>query len=394
MRDVLIAGGGIGGLAAALALGRVGTTTQLIEQAPVFTEVGAGIGLGPNAMRRLHDWGLKDILAQKGFVPSHLEVRDASDGRRLGHMPMGDDFVHRYGAPYLTIHRADLHQTLLEAVQALNKSSLLLSSNLSTVQALHEGVQVGFEDTGPIQGMALIGADGISSRVRQQLWEPQPLVPSGHWAYRSVLQRDQLPPVWRGDGMGLWLGPRLHVVHYPIRGGDLLNLVVLVEAQDIPQAPTWEHVRSAEEATLDLQAAMFACCPSLQELVRMAGHSRKAWALFDRPPLRQAADMAKGKVALLGDAAHPMLPYLAQGAGMAIEDADSLAHHWQRQSQTVEQRLLAYAQSRWQRAAKVQQRARRNGRIFHARGPMAWVRNGVMGLGGHHVMDQPWLYQH
>jgi salicylate hydroxylase len=126
----------------------------------------------------------------------------------------------------------------------------------------------------------------------------------------------------------------------------------------------------------------------------MAGHSRKAWALFDKPPVRQAADMAKGKVALLGDAAHPMLPYLAQGAGMAIEDAESLAQHWQQASQTVEQRLQAYAMSRWQRAAKVQQRARRNGRVFHASGPLAWARNLAMGLGGQNVMDQPWLYKY
>jgi salicylate hydroxylase len=394
MRDVLIAGGGIGGLAAALALGRVGATSQLIEQADAFTEVGAGIGLGPNAMRRLHDWGLKDTLEKRGFVPTHLDVRNALDGASLGQMAMGGDFVHRYGAPYMTIHRADLHQTLLEAVQAQNKAALLLNSSLHAVQAMAEGVQIGFEHAGPMQGLALIGADGISSRVRQQVWGPQPLLPSGHWAYRSVLQRDQLPPVWRGDGMGLWLGPRLHVVHYPIRGGELLNLVVIVQAKDIPAAPGWDHVRTAEEATLDLQAAIYACCPSLQELVRMAGHSRKAWALFDKAPARSANDMVKGKVALLGDAAHPMLPYLAQGAGMAIEDADSLAQHWQQQTLTVEQRLTAYAQSRWQRTAKLQLRARRNGRVFHASGPLAWARNLAMGLGGQNVMDQPWLYKY
>jgi salicylate hydroxylase len=178
MRDVLIAGGGIGGLAAALALGHVGTTSQLIEQAESFAEVGAGIGLGPNAMKRLHAWGLKDVLAQRGFVPSHLEVRNALDGRSLGQMAMGDDFVHRYGAPYLTIHRADLHQSLLEAVQTQNKASVLLNSSVHTVQSLNEGVQIGFENSGPMQGMALIGADGISSRVRHQVWGPQPLVPA------------------------------------------------------------------------------------------------------------------------------------------------------------------------------------------------------------------------
>jgi salicylate hydroxylase len=191
--------------------------------------------------------------------------------------------------------------------------------------------------------------------------------------------------------MGLWLGPRLHLVHYPVRGGEWLNVVVLVEATDAAQTPGWDSQRSAAQTTEDLNLALQGCCSRLQDLVRMAEHWR-AWALFDRPPLQSATDMAKGRVALLGDAAHPMLPYLAQGAGMAIEDADVLAQCWSQAGLSVEQRLQAYALGRWQRVARVQRKARRNAHIFHASGALAWARNAAMRVGGASLMDMPWLY--
>ena len=191
--------------------------------------------------------------------------------------------------------------------------------------------------------------------------------------------------------MGLWLGPRLHVVHYPVRGGDWLNLVVLVESNDMAQTPGWDSQRTSEQTADDLNLALKGCCHRLQDLVRIS-EAWRAWALFDRPPLQSATDMARGRVALLGDAAHPMLPYLAQGAGMAIEDADTLAQCWSQVGLSVEQRLQAYAQARWQRVAKVQARARRNAKVFHARGGLAWARNTAMRWGGPAVMDMPWLY--
>lgn len=395
MDDILLVGGGIGGLATALALGQAGVATQLFEQSPAFTEVGAGIGLGPNAVRRLQAWGLFEALQAKAFVPSQLSVMDAQNGRQLGCLPMGPAFMQRYAAPYLTVHRADLHQVLLDAVNAQGATQLHLGHQLFEGQANSQSVQTQWLDadgqTVSHESQAVLGADGINSRVRELAWVSQKLQASGHWAYRSLLPMQALPLSWRGDEMGLWLGPRLHVVHYPVRGGEWLNVVVLVEAGKTVQTPGWDTHRSAQQTADDLNHALNGTCSRLQDLVRMSELWR-AWALFDRSPLQTANDMATGRVALLGDAAHPMLPYLAQGAGMAIEDAQVLALQWQRKELSVEQRLQAYAQARWQRVAKVQARARRNAQVFHASGAVAWGRNAAMRWGGAAVMDMPWLY--
>ena len=395
MHDILLVGGGLGGLATALALGQAGVATQLFEQSPAFTEVGAGIGLGPNALRRLQGWGVGEALQAKGFVPSQLEVMDAKTSQQLGCLPIANAFEQRYGAPYLTIHRADLHQVLLNAVQAEGKTQLHLGHRLQQLQSQTSSVDSQWQDPqGQVvehASQALIGADGINSKLRELAWPSSQLQGSGHWAYRTLLPRHTLPAAWRGDAMGLWLGPRLHVVHYPVRGGEWLNVVVLVETSDAAQTPGWDSQRSAAQTAHDLQTALRGSCSRLQDLVRMS-ESWRAWALFDRQPVQSADDMAQGRLALLGDAAHPMLPYLAQGAGMAIEDADTLAQCWLQAGQSVEQRLQAYAQARWQRVAKVQARARRNARVFHASGALAWGRDLSMRWGGAAVMDMPWLY--
>lgn len=395
MDELLLVGGGIGGLAAALALGQQGSTSQLLEQAEVFMEVGAGIGLGPNALKRLNAWGLGPALQQRGFIPAQLQVRDAANGRSLGQLPMAHHFERRYGAPYMTIHRADLHKVLLDAVAAQGMAQCHLSHEVLHMQADAQGVQLVVRQPGqtqaPWQATAVLGTDGVGSVVRRQVWGGQGLRATRHWAYRSVIPRNLLPAVWREDDIGLWLGPRLHVVHYPVGGGEWLNLVVLLESEDHVEVPGWDHHRSPEQTSADLAMALRGTCSRLQDLVRMVEHWR-AWALFDRDPLQSPSDMARGRVALLGDAAHPMLPYLAQGAGMAIEDADSLAMHWQQTGMSVEQRLLAYAQARWRRVARVQARARRNAQLFHATGATAWLRNLGMHMGGSVVMDMPWLY--
>ena len=181
------------------------------------------------------------------------------------------------------------------------------------------------------------------------------------------------------------------MVHYPVRGGEWLNLVVLVEATDTAATAGWDVSRTPAQIAADLQWSMQSSCHALKELVAMVQQWR-AWCLFDRPPVRSAAQLVAGKVVLLGDAAHPMLPYLAQGAGMALEDAAQLAAQWQHASLPVEQRLQGYAQARWQRVARVQQRARRNGKIFHAQGWLRLARNTAMALGGAKLMDMPWLY--
>jgi len=395
MDELLLVGGGIGGLAAALALGQQGVSTNLLEQADRFMEVGAGIGLGPNALKRLQSWGLGQALRDRGFIPSEFEVRRAQDGQLLGSLPMAEQFELRYGAPYMTIHRADLHKVLLDASLAQGMSDLQLSKRVTVIDPTAAGVQLTVQNAdqshSSFQSSVVIGTDGVNSEVRRQVWGPSGLQASGHWAYRTLMPRHLLPAAWRTDTMGLWLGRRLHVVHYPVNGGDWLNLVVLLESVDPAAEPGWDQYRTPQQTQTDLQHAMQGTCSRLQDLVRMAEHWR-AWALFDRPPLRGAQDMVQGRVALLGDAAHPMLPYLAQGAGMAIEDADALAQCWLQAGLSVEQRLHAYAQARWQRVAKVQARARRNARMFHASGALAWGRDLAMRWGGSAVMDMPWLY--
>ena len=192
MDDIFLVGGGIGGLATALALGQNGVSTQLFEQSPAFTEVGAGIGLGPNAVRRLQAWGLLQALQAKAFAPSQLKVMDAKNGLQLGCLPMAQDFVQRYGAPYLTIHRADLHQVLLDAVNAQGLTELHMAHQLLSGHAHTQSVQTQWLDadgqTVSHESQAVLGADGINSRVREWAWDPQKLQASGHWAYLLAAQ--------------------------------------------------------------------------------------------------------------------------------------------------------------------------------------------------------------
>ena len=392
LEPIAVVGGGIGGLAAALALGRAGHAVNLYEQSDAFSEAGAGIGLGPNAMRVLQEWGLGPSLQETGCTPLQLIARHADNGRIAGRLPMGASFMNAYGAPYLTVHRADLQQVLLHTVKQQTTARLFTHHTLTGVQVHQHELDLQFQGIPTKhQTQALIGADGLHSAVRATVVDSAPPLASGHWAYRALLPMHEVPQAFRQMDIGIWLGKRLHVVHYPVRGGEVLNLVVLHESHDPASQPGWDVWRSTEQITADLKQAMRNTCAELQHLIHAASGWR-AWCLFDREPLQHASQMAKGRVALLGDAAHPMLPYLAQGAGMAIEDAACLALHWQNASLTAEQRLLNYAQARWPRVSRVQQRARRNGHLFHADGLLRLARDTAMKLGGARLMDMPWLY--
>ena len=380
---ILVAGGGIGGLAAALALSLRGTDVQLIEQATAFTEVGAGIQIGPNVTRILRDWGLEAGLRRVASFPHELVARDARSGRELGNLPLGARAVRLYGAPYACIHRADLHQLLLEAVQAQGVS-LRLNQRLVEVLALGDEVTVRTEQGLALQPTLLVGADGLWSRSRQALGLREPPLFTGHLAYRGLipLQEPTAQPQ-----VTVWMGPRLHIVHYPVQAGRALNVVAIVHGE-LPSNPQdWDHAAHAAQ----LFQALGPISRPLRQILEAVPDWR-LWALNDRPPLTSAAQMGQGVVALLGDAAHPMRPYLAQGAGMAIEDAQMLAQCWGERG-TVVERVQRYALRRWPRNAQVQARAVRNGRIFHAHGPVSWGRNLAMGVLGAKVMDVPWLYQ-
>jgi salicylate hydroxylase len=386
--QLLIAGGGLGGLAAALACARVGLAVDLHERAPAFSEVGAGIQLGPNAVRLLQGWGLGDALHGAAARPRTVRVLRARDGVELARMDLGKPFESRYGAPYLTIHRADLQQVLVEHARA---SGAVLALGSRVIEAIQQddGVTAWTESRARLHADAVVAADGIWSSLRGTVVSDPAPRSTGHVAYRSLAPLSELPAACRSDEVRAWLGPHMHVLAYPVRRGDSLNVVALVEGEPPGDGQGWDH----EALAAELRRAMGPVCGTLQEVID-AMPSWRLWALHDREPVRGPQEMARGRIALLGDAAHPMLPYLAQGAGMAIEDADVLAQVLSAtEPGRVESALARYADLRWHRCAQVQARARRNGRVFHATGPLQWSRDAAMRVVGERLIDQPWLYR-
>ncbi len=385
-QQMLIAGGGIGGLAAAVACTQRGVPVQLLERAAQLSEVGAGIQIGPNVTRILQAWGLGDALAQVAAFPPRMQARDAQTGQVLGTLTLGERAQSLYGAPYATIHRADLQGLLHSAAQSAGVD-IRLGQTVQGWQDTSDGLGVTTADGASVQAGALIGADGVWSAVRQQLLGDAPARFTGHLAYRALVAQADLPAHLRSEQVTVWMGPRLHVVHYPVRSGQWLNLVAIVHGAKPEPSQDWDQVGQTQA----LLQAMGAVGHDLHERLASVPAWRQ-WALHDREPLNGAKQMAQGRVALLGDAAHPMRPYLAQGAGMAIEDAQVLAQCFCIDNATVPEQLQAYAEQRWVRNARVQARAIRNGRIFHAQGAVALGRNLTMRFMGERVMDVPWLY--
>ena len=389
-QPVLLAGAGIGGLAAALACARIGVPVQLFERSPALAEVGAGIQLGPNVTRLLKGWGLQTGLQAVAAYPENLLIRSAESGTLLGRLRLGEQALVRYGAPYATVHRADLQALLLQAVQACGSAQLQLGQAITGFDQDAARACLHHADGRQTQGALLVGADGLSSRVRQQLLGDGPPRLTRHLAYRALLPQAALPAALRCQDVVVWLGVGLHVVQYPVRGGDWLNVVALVESR-LEDSKTgdrsgWDHAATGADLMRELKGET----PELLALLQ-AMDGWRLWHLQIRQTISSPAQMAQGRVALLGDAAHPMLPYLAQGAGMAIEDAQALGQALA-QGGVTPAALAHYAQARWQRNARVQRRALRNGRIFHASGPVRWGRDLAMRALGERLLDIPWLY--
>ena len=403
--SVLIAGGGIAGLAAAVGLARAGWQPTVCERATAYSEVGAGVQLGPNVTRILHAWGAETALAKVGFQPERLLACDLSSGQALAALSL-KDMQHRYGSPYVTVHRADLHGLLFQLAQSQH---VTLHNNQQVQQVVnqHQEVLAQYSDGSPNTShpMAVV-ADGVWSQLRQQLLNDGDATFTGHVAYRALVSQAALPAALRTQDVTVWMGPHAHVVHYPVRGGEWLNVVCLVEDvpshvqssthQNTPETwqslQTWNAQATVEQTQQSLQQAMRGAHSQLQQLLGHASDWR-LWPLCGRAPMKGAHEHAKGRVALIGDAAHPMLPYLAQGAGMAIEDAAVLERVFKTSADAdVSMRLHAFASQRWQRNASVQARAIRNGKIFHATGAMRWARDAGLRLMGASLMDVPWLY--
>jgi salicylate hydroxylase len=389
---MIIVGGGIGGLAAALACGQAGARPQVLERAATFSEVGAGIQMGPNVTRTLHAWGLAEDLQEIGFVPGKLDAKDTQTGQIIGTLRLGQRSLDTYGAPYFTVHRADLHRVLLKKIMSSGQAELRLDSEVEGLQQNADGIQISGTNlpaslTELFKSAAMVGADGLWSKTRQFVVPPTAPRVTGLLAYRALVPMQSIPEKLRLQDVNVWVGPRVHAVLYPVKCGEYLNLVVVVQGPPPASLDDWDHAGNKQ----DLEAAMGPIHADLRNMLA-AVPAWRLWPLCDRPPIKGPHEMAKGRIALLGDAAHPMRPFLAQGAGMAIEDAAELARSWARADLQVEDRLQMYAQARWARNAQVQQRSIRNGQIFHLQGPLRWGRNAAMKLMGEPLMDVPWLY--
>lgn len=388
--ELLVAGGGIAGLAAAMAARRAGWEARLFEQAAAFSEVGAGIQLGPNATRILREWDLlQGALGQQAVAPPRLRVRDGADGGELGVLELGDVFARRYGAPYLTMHRADLQDALLEGAKG---SGARLHGGCRVLAAQEDAGCVGVRTTQAtrVEGEALVAADGLWSELRGTVCADGPPQPTGHLAYRALVRQADLSASLRSDEVTAWLAPRMHLVTYPVRAGEWLNAVCVVQGTQAGDAKAWDHAASQAQ----LASALGPVGSAVRERIAAMPQWR-LWVLHARPPVASPEQIARGRIALLGDAAHPMRPYLAQGAGMAIEDAREL----QRVLAVADERfvdvptaLRRYALNRWERVAKVQEKSQRNGVVFHAAGAVRIARNAAMRTLGSKLLDQPWLY--
>jgi salicylate hydroxylase len=361
---VLVAGGGIGGLAAALALTRHGFFVKVLEQAPQLDEIGAGIQLGPNAFAALDALGIGKRARGRAVYTDEMVMHDAIDETRVAHIETGAAFCARFGNPYAVIHRADVHKSLLEGAQATGRITVSTSTTVQHVEQDDYGVTVCDTNGRTHRGIALIGADGIKSAVRRQCVGDDARV-SGHVVYRAVVDRRDFPGDLRWNAASIWVGPNCHLVHYPLRGGDQYNVVVTFHSREKEE---WS-VREGDRE--EVQSYFEGICQRARQLIDLP-KDWKRWATADREPIAQ---WTFGLVTLLGDAAHPTLQYLAQGACMALEDAVTLGAALRVNGNDFGKAFAHYQRSRITRTARVMLSAREMGRLFHAKGVERMVRN-------------------
>jgi len=368
-RQILIVGGGIAGLALALALARLGRAAIVLESRPRFETAGAGIQLGANGVRVLQRLGVAAALTGAVGTPEAIDVFDGPSAARLARLPLGAWFAARHGAPYWTMHRGDLNRVLWQA--AANEPSILLRPGFALASVRQEAGGVVATDGGgaSVAGSALVGADGLWSTVRQTLLPSAAPQFAGATAARTVLTAGQAGSL-AAPHVGLWLGPGANVVHYPVRGGSEIAIVIIVR-QDW-RASGWD----TRVDTARVLAPIAGFHASLTEVLSRAGDYRQ-WSLYRLSGLPY---WSKGRVGLIGDAAHPVLPHLAQGGALALEDALLLARLLDRVPGDVAASLRQFERERRARAAAVETLSRRNGRLYHLSPPWSWARNGLLRL--------------
>jgi 3-hydroxybenzoate 6-monooxygenase len=364
--NLIVAGGGIGGLATAFVLARDGHTVTVLEQAAAFGEIGAGIQLGPNIFKMFEYLGLTDAVSRVAFIPPGLGMNDVRTGEKVVRVPLGQTALAAYGYPYGVIYRVDLHNVFLGACKAMPNVVLRTSSKVESFDQDASGVRVHVAGGEVLQGDALIGADGLWSRIREAVvGDGKPRV-SGHIAYRAVLKREDVPAHLWSDDVLLWGGEKTHLVHYPLRrNGELFNLVAVFHSDK------YEEGWNTYGDTAELNERFAKAVPQVRELLGKI-ENWKMWVLCDREPVKNWSDR---RVTLLGDAAHPMLQYLAQGAGQAIEDAVVLGEALRFTRNDAVKAFDKYQQVRYLRTGRVQLTARFYGDIYHASGVQRELRN-------------------
>jgi len=365
----LVAGGGIGGLAAALGLARKGIASIVLEQASALGEIGAGIQLGPNAFHAFDYLGVGDRARAEAVYVDGLVLMDALDDSEIARIPVDEPFRERFKNPYAVVHRADLHGVLLDACRQSDRIELRTDAEVTGYDQDGSSAAAILKSGDRVAGAALIGADGLRSAVRAQLvGDGEPRV-SGHTTYRSVIPTERMPEDLRWNAATLWAGPKCHIVHYPLSGWNVFNLVVTCH-NDAPDPVTGKPVTKAEVRE------SFGHIAARPRQIIEHGKDWKLWVLCDRDPNETWVD---GRVALLGDAAHPMLQYMAQGACMALEDAVCLSHKLEAHAGDIEAGLEAYRLERVVRTARVQMSSRLMGDyVYHPDGAERLVRNAVI----------------
>jgi salicylate hydroxylase len=361
---VLIAGGGIGGLAAALALTRQGFHVKVLEQAPEIGEIGAGIQLGPNAFHAFDALGIGEKARSRAVYTDYMVMHDAIDEYQVGKIPTGQAFRERFGNPYAVIHRADVHLSLLEGAQETGKVEFLTSTRVDRIEQDADSVTV-FDQHGQAhRGQALIGADGVKSVVRAQFVN-DPARVTGHVVYRAVVEKKDFPEELQWNAASIWVGPNCHLVHYPLRGGEQYNVVVTFHSREQEE---WGVRDGSKE---EVQSYFQGICPKARQLIDLP-KTWKRWATADREPIGQ---WSFGRVTLLGDAAHPTTQYMAQGACMAIEDAVTMGEALRMLNNDLGQAFDLYQRARVARTARIVLSGREMGRLYHAKGVERLVRN-------------------
>ena len=363
---IIVVGGGIGGLAASLALARQGFEVTVLEQAPEIGEIGAGIQLGPNAFSAFDALGVGEKARGRAVYVDEMIMHDAIDGSLVGRIPTGEAFRKRFNNPYAVIHRVDIHSSLLEGAQETGRIAFKTSTRIERVEQDETGVTAWDQNGVAHRGVGLIAADGGKSVVRAQYVNDPPRI-TGHVVYRAVIDKADFPKDLQWNAASLWAGPKCHLVHYPLRGGEQYNVVVTFHSR---KAEEWGVTDGSKE---EVQSYFQDVCPKARQLIDLPKSWRR-WATADKEPIET---WTFGRVTLLGDAAHPTTQYMAQGACMALEDAVTLGEALRVNQNDVARALQLYQACRTTRTARIVLSGREMGRIYHAAGIERKIRNSL-----------------